>query len=368
MNYRLLIVDDDPPIVQALARISESAGFTVTATTDPREAVQLLEGREPFQFVLSDYMMAAVNGIEVLNAARKANPEGIRLLLTAANDFRVAVDAVNQAEVFRIIGKPWSHADLVATLRSAAETYRLRQENRELTDLVRRQNHELHAMNRHLEAQVVERTNNLLDGLISALDYRDAETQWHSRRVSLFTRHIAAQLDHDPRALADIEMGALLHDIGKIAVSDTILLKEGPLTPKEWAEMRKHPEAGWHMLQRIPYLHTASLIVLQHQERWDGTGYPARLKGQEICLGARVFAIADTYDAITSDRPYRAAQPHDIACQEIARCAGTQFDPELVEAFLKIPEADWLRIRREIETVAEHEIAAGLANPGRRSE
>lgn len=361
--FRLLIVDDDRFIVHALSRIAEAEGFTVVATTDPREAVRLLGEGEPFPLVVSDYMMPALNGVEVLKVARERNPEGIRMLLTAASDFRVAVDAVNQSEVFRLVGKPWGHADLVATLRGAAETWKLRQENRQLNELVHGQNRELQVLNRQLEQLVVERTNNLLDGLISALDYRDAETQWHSRRVSKFTRHIAARLVTDAKELGDIEMGALLHDIGKIAVRDAILRKAGPLTPDEWEEMREHPEAGWRMLQRIPYLSEASRIVLQHQERWDGMGYPARLKGKEICLGARLFAVADTYDAITSNRPYRAAQPHDLAVAEIRRCAGSQFDPDVVDAFASVPETEWLRIRAEVDAEATAELAAGIARP-----
>jgi putative nucleotidyltransferase with HDIG domain len=358
----LLIVDDDPPIVTALRKIGEAEGFTVDAFTDPRDAVAALKGPTRYPVVCTDYMMAHLNGVDVLTAAREALPDGSRLLLTAANDFRVAVDAVNRGEVFRIVPKPWSHADLVSTLRAASEAYRLRVENRELTELVQAQNRELHALNANLEGLVVERTSNLLDALIAALDYRDAETQWHSRRVSRFTARLAQSLGITGVELRNIEIGALLHDIGKIAVSDRILLKQGPLDPDEWEEMRKHPEAGWRMLQRIPYLHDASQIVLQHQERHDGTGYPQRLKGREICIGARLFTVADTFDAITSNRPYRKAAPYELARAEIERCAGRQFDPEVVEIFCRVPPEDWLKIREGIDLEARDEEARGVAN------
>jgi putative nucleotidyltransferase with HDIG domain len=193
--------------------------------------------------------------------------------------------------------------------------------------------------------------------MISALDYRDTETQWHSRRVSLFSRRLAQEVGLTGRELDVVEQGALLHDIGKIGVSDSILLKPGPLTPDEWVEMRKHPEFGFRMLAKMPYLHEASLIVLQHQERWDGKGYPQGLKGHDIVIGARIFCIADTVDAITSDRPYRKGRPMSVARAEIQRCAGTQFDPVLSEAFLAVPDSEWELIRAEVERMEAAESA-----------
>jgi putative nucleotidyltransferase with HDIG domain len=199
---------------------------------------------------------------------------------------------------------------------------------------------------------VRERTQALLEGLIAALDYRDAETQWHSRRVSLFARRLAGQLGIVEPELTVIEHGALLHDIGKIGVRDNVLLKPGPLTAEEWTEMKKHPELGWALLQRVDYLRPASSIVLQHQEKWDGSGYPGSLRGEEIVVGARIFHVVDTLDAITSNRPYRKARPFEDARTEIVRCRGTQFDPRIVDAFLAVPADEWERIRLDVETVA----------------
>jgi HD-GYP domain-containing protein (c-di-GMP phosphodiesterase class II) len=181
--------------------------------------------------------------------------------------------------------------------------------------------------------------------------------------VSLYARRLAQQLGVQEPELTIIEHGALLHDIGKIGVRDGVLLKPGPLTPQEWTEMRRHPELGWALLQRVDYLRPASAIVLQHQEKWDGTGYPRGLKGEQIVLGARVFHVVDTMDAITSDRPYRKARGFEEASAEIVRCAGTQFDPRIVDAFLAVPEDDWERIRLDVETVAV--LSADLAeDPG----
>lgn len=349
---RILVVDDDVRILAALSRILQSEGYEVVTHSDPVQAAR----EEGFQVVLTDFMMPYLNGIELLSALREKNPRAVRLMLTAAADFRTASEAVNRGEVYRLLGKPWSLADLTSSVRQAFEHYRLVETNERLTREVAEKNAELTAINRELERRVVERTSGLLEGLISALDYRDTETQWHSRRVSLYAKRLAEEIGLSGVALDVVEQGALLHDIGKIGVRDSILLKPGPLTPDEWEEMRKHPEFGFRMLAKMPYLHEASLIVLQHQERWDGKGYPQKLSGENIVIGARIFSIVDTLDAITSDRPYRKGRPLQIAQDEIQRCSGTQFDPALANAFMRVPDTDWARIRAQVEAMEAHEM------------
>jgi response regulator RpfG family c-di-GMP phosphodiesterase len=359
---RVLIVDDDQLILKALSRILEAAGFDARCYLSPHEALDAIERDAPV-VVISDYMMPGMDGIAFLGHARDRFPGAIRILCTAAEDFRIALQAVNSGEVFRIISKPWHQPELLATVTQAAEAARLRRENERLTHEVQRQNAQLREINLRLEEMVRARTQALLEGLIAALDYRDAETQWHSRRVSLYARRLAQQLGIAEPELTVIEHGALLHDIGKIGVRDRVLLKPGPLTADEWTEMKRHPELGWALLQRVDYLRPASSIVLQHQEKFDGTGYPGTLKGEEIVVGARIFHVVDTLDAITSDRPYRKARPFDDARAEIVRCGGTQFDPRIVEAFLEVAAEEWERIRLDVETVAV--LSADLAeNPG----
>jgi HD-GYP domain-containing protein (c-di-GMP phosphodiesterase class II) len=155
--------------------------------------------------------------------------------------------------------------------------------------------------------------------------------------------------------LTIIERGALLHDVGKVGVPDRILLKQGPLTDAEWMEMRKHPELGWALLQKVGYLRVASPIVLQHHERWDGGGYPAGIAGERIVLGARVFQVVDAYDAMTTRRPYRRPLAHGPACQALRKESGTQFDPAVVDAFLSVPGEEWWRIRAEVERACEQD-------------
>jgi response regulator RpfG family c-di-GMP phosphodiesterase len=348
---RVLIVDDDELILKALARTLESAGYECRCYLRPEDALDAIVDDAPV-VIISDYMMPSMDGVTFLGFARQRVPGAVRILCTAAEDFRVALQAVNAGEVYRIISKPWHQQELLATVTQASEAARLRRENERLTSEVQRQNVQLREMNGRLEEMVRARTQALLEGLIAALDYRDAETQWHSRRVSLYARRLAEQMGLQEPELTVIEHGALLHDIGKIGVRDRVLLKPGPLTADEWTEMRRHPELGWSLLQRVDYLRPASAIVLQHQEKWDGTGYPAALRGEDIVVGARIFHVVDTLDAITSDRPYRKSRPFDDARAEIVRCGGTQFDPRIVEAFLAVPPEDWERIRLDVETVA----------------
>ncbi len=350
----VVILDDDPLVVRALARTVESGGFTARAYVDARAALAALPDDAP-DVIISDYAMPVMDGVAFLAEARRRAPEAARILCTAADDFAMAVRAVNAVEVFRIVAKPWHAQDLIATVGQASDSVRLRRENDRLAAEVRRQNLALREMNLHLEELVHERSQALLEGLIAALDFRDAETQWHSRRVSLYARRLARELGLGDAEATTVEHGALLHDIGKIGVRDHVLLKSGPLTADEWIEMQRHPELGWALLQRVEHLRAASVLVLQHQERWDGSGYPAGLKGEAIGIGARIFHVVDALDAITSERPYRPARPYDAARAEMIRCSGTQFDPAVVAAFLAVPPEDWERIRADVEA------AAGLA-------
>jgi response regulator RpfG family c-di-GMP phosphodiesterase len=356
---RILVVDDDALILQALSRILQAEGYEVICHLDPLKALQ----ERDFTVVISDFMMPQMNGVELLAQLRKNVPAAIRVLLTAAGDFKVASDAINRGEVYRILSKPWSIADLSSCVKQAVEHFRLVEENAALSREISAKNQELTLINKNLESLVIERTNGLLEGLISALDYRDTETQWHSRRVSLYSRRIGEELGLSNEQLSIVEQGALLHDIGKIGVRDSILHKPGPLTPQEWVEMRLHPEIGYRMLTKMPYLHQAALVVLQHQERFDGHGYPNGIAGREIVLGARIFAVSDAVDAINSDRPYRKGRPLAVAREEIKRCKGSQFDPMVVDAFLQIPDEEWTNIRLLVENQEAEEVKQSGAPP-----
>jgi response regulator RpfG family c-di-GMP phosphodiesterase len=349
---RVLYVDDEPSLCRAFARMFGSEpDVRVSTTTSALEAAQLIE-REHFDVIVSDLRMPGMDGIELLTAAREKLPDARRLLVSGYADLDSAISAINHVGVDRLLTKPWNTHELMGAVRAAAEHARLVRENAAINVALRTKAEELATINRELDRLVDERTGNLLHAMISALDMRDSETQWHSRRVGLYARRLAEEIGVSGRELDDIERGAVLHDIGKIGVRDAVLLKPGPLDESEWSEMRRHPALGYEILKGIAFLEPARLIPLHHQERWDGSGYPAGLKGEEIYLGARVFAVVDTYDAVTSDRPYRKATGYDIARQEIERGAGTQFDPRIVEAWLKVPAGVWSDIRRRLESEA----------------
>jgi putative nucleotidyltransferase with HDIG domain len=193
-----------------------------------------------------------------------------------------------------------------------------------------------------------------LEALGDALDLKDAETEGHSKRVTAFTIAIARAMGLSGEKIRVIARGAFLHDIGKMAIPDAILRKPGALTESETEIMREHCFRGYQMLKKIPFLSEASEIVYSHQERFDGTGYPRGLSGQNIPLGARIFSIADTLDAITSDRPYRAAQTIQVAREEVERFSGRQFDPEVVRVFMDMPDTIWEDLRKEINSQIDH--------------
>jgi putative nucleotidyltransferase with HDIG domain len=207
------------------------------------------------------------------------------------------------------------------------------------------------------EAAALERANEALtaaydatlEALVTALDLRDTETEHHSWRVTEYSLALARSMGASRAFLTDLERGSLLHDIGKIGVPDQILRKPGPLDEDEWAMMRTHPELGYRMIAHIEFLRGAAPIVLSHHERWEGGGYPSGLSGKRIPLGARIFAVADALDAITSNRPYRPARCFDVAREEISRMSGSQFEPVVVRAALGIPAVEWQGIKERVE-------------------
>jgi len=243
--------------------------------------------------------------------------------------------------------KPFEREQLLATVRRALENRRLKREN----DAYRTNLEELVAARTQQWKSALDdlkRSYDItLEALGDALDLKDAETEGHSRRVTAFTIAIARKMGLQKEEISVIARGAFLHDIGKMAIPDKILMKPGKLTPEETDIMKEHAWYGYRIVNNIPFLHEAAEIVYAHQEKYDGSGYPRRLKGDQIPLGARIFSIADTFDAITSDRPYRPKQTDEAARKEIAAWSGRQFDPRIVEVFLSMPDHIWDELRRD---------------------
>jgi HD-GYP domain-containing protein (c-di-GMP phosphodiesterase class II) len=252
--------------------------------------------------------------------------------------------------------KPFQEDAVVASLRRALEKKRLEREvedyRRHLEQMVADRTLELQAALQQLERSYED----TLEALGAAIDLRDSETAGHSRRVCRYSVEIAKRMDLSGSPLKSLAMGAYLHDIGKLGVADAILLKPGPLSAEEWKLMKQHAQAGYDFLKGIPFLADAAEIVLTHHERYDGSGYPRGLKGEQIPLGARIFAVADTLDAMTSDRPYRRALPFEEAYETIQHGSGRLFDPQVVAAFLAIPVGTW-------QTIAVHQRQMGSLPP-----
>ncbi len=356
----ILVVDDEPLIRDILVRKLTSSGYRPVAVENAFEALDKMR-EKTFPVILSDIMMPGIDGIELLKKVRSGYPDTAVVMITAVSNANAAIEALKEGASDYLI-KPFNLEEIVMSIANALEKRRLILENRgyqeHLEELVRVQTAEIRGLlaieqqktfqlNKALD-EIQVTYNTTLEALSTALDYRDNVTEGHSQRVVKYSIEIGKALglkDYDLEVLA---RGTLLHDIGKIGVPDSILRKPAILTSEEWGEMRKHVEYGYRMLQGIPFLKDASSIVLHHQERYDGAGYPQGLKRDEIVIGARIFAIVDTYDSMTTDRPYRKALTDKDAREEILRGRNSQFDPVVVDTFFKIPEQKWSTIKEDV--------------------
>lgn len=341
---RILIVDDDVSVRGVLTVLLGEEGYLCTSAASADEALDAAR-RTEYPLVISDVRMPGRDGLWLLDRLRDSHPDTAIVMLTGYGDTEAAVECLRNGAADYLL-KPPKVTDLVRAIERALGRRRLelaRQKyRRSLENRVREKTAELSRALRDLESTYAQ----TLWSLVAALDAREHETGDHSQRVVRWSLAIARRLGLPEADLPDLGRGALLHDIGKIGVPDAILLKTGPLSEEEWAEMRRHPQIGFDILKSIDFLRRSAEMVLSHHERWDGRGYPRGLGGEAIPIAARVFAIADTYDAMTSDRPYRAAPGDAAARSEIARCAGTQFDPRCVEAFLAMDRAELAELAR----------------------
>jgi len=360
---KVLFVDDEPSILRAFALTLRKDPIQVTTVSHPVEALAQIAAHD-FAVVASDYRMPRMDGLTFLATCQAMAPFTRRILISGCCDLDIARQAVNSVGIDRIVLKPFGAEELREAVLSSVERYMIDREREEAFHRLGKRASLLEQQARELHRELLTRTETLIESLVSALDLRDTETRWHSRRVAAYARHLGEVLGITGEDLDHVEHGALLHDVGKIGVRDAVLRKPGPLTPDEAEEMRQHALFGFRLLQDIECLRPASTIVLQHHERWDGGGYPAGLKGEDIVIGARIFHVVDTLDAITSHRTYRAARGYDAARAEILRCSGTQFDPKVVEAYASVPDEEWARIAAPLgqhETVAVAPVNMALA-------
>ncbi len=346
---RILVVEDEDAIREIVCSMLAAANYKTRQAASGLKALAILDAGEEFELVLSDLMMADLDGMGLLERTKEAYPDIPVVMVTAVHDIQVALAAIRNG-AYDYLLKPFEREQLLATVRRALENRRLKMENRkyqtELESLVDARTEQLQNAMADLERSY----GMTLEALGGALDLKDAETEGHSRRVTVFTIAIARAMGLSKDQIDVIARGAFLHDIGKMAIPDAILNKPGKLDSDEVAVMREHCYHGYQILKRIPFLKEAAEIVYAHQEHFDGTGYPRQLRGEQIPLGARIFSVADTLDAITSDRPYRAAQTWAAAREEIKQWSGRQFDPEVVAVYLEMPEDIWPGLRKDCDS------------------
>ena len=362
MPERILVVDDEESVRGVVAAMLEHSGYTATIVESAEEAIVRLQQDPDYDLVLSDIIMPGTDGLTLLDHIGTDHPGMPVVMLSALNDVHVVTNAFRRGAIDYLL-KPFERADLDSIVMRAIEHGRLRKQN-----TIYRQNLEsiVSARTGRLRStmQDLERSYDItLEAMGDALDLRDEETEGHSRRVTAYTIALAQAMGLDSDELRTIARGAFLHDIGKIATPDRILLKPGRLNEEEMAVMKEHCRRGYDMIHKIPFLRDAAEIVYAHQERFDGNGYPRGLRGEEIPLGARIFAIADSLDAMTSDRPYRKGTSFAAATEEIVRCAGGQFDPQIVNVFLTMPNETWSDLRDEIGRLSPSARSVSLYHP-----
>jgi putative nucleotidyltransferase with HDIG domain len=354
-EHTVLFVDDEVNILKALQRLFRIEDMNVLCASRASEALELLE-RHPTQVVVTDQRMPEMSGVDFLAQVREHHPEIVRMMLTGYTEINVAVDAINRGEIYRLITKPWNDDELRATIRQAFDHADLKAEIRRLNQVSREQNFKLQDMNRNLEGKVRDRTKQLAEkhqqlrtayvqtirALAEAVDAKDAYTRGHSERVGVYASKIAREMNFAKDFIERVYIAGLLHDVGKIGVRDAVITKPDRLTAEEYLEIKAHPEIGAKILEPVDFLKDVAPCVRHHHEWYDGSnrGYPDRLRGDQIPLPSRIILVADTVEAMTSDRPYRKALTLEAVVSEVHKYSGSQFDPKVTQSFLTLLERE----------------------------
>ena len=341
---RILIVDDEVEITEILADLLSEDYECVRAGSAEQALTQLSDSQ--FQLVISDITMPGMSGLDMIPHIKERSPDTVVVMISGMQTVESAIGALRLG-AFDYLMKPFDLRQVEAVVKRALEHYDLvvakqRYENH-LEELVEQRTVELDRALNSLEGAY----RSTLKALTAALETRDSETHGHSERVVSYSLRLGREYGLNSEQMKSLEFGSLLHDIGKIGVPDSILRKPAKLTEEEWVRMREHPVHGQQILRGIEFLQGAARVVAQHHEQWDGSGYPLGLRAEEIDICARIFAVADAFDAITSDRVYRRGKTYEAASQELDDWAGRQFDPKVVEAFHRVAKEDWEELHRQ---------------------
>ncbi|HWS99089.1 MAG TPA: HD domain-containing phosphohydrolase [Pyrinomonadaceae bacterium] len=339
---RVLVVDDEPEIRDVLCDLL-GGDYECASASSAEEALEHLRA-EKRDLIISDITMGEMSGLEMIPHVLALWPDAVVVMISGMQTIESAIEALRLG-AFDYVMKPFDLRQVEVAVKRALEHYELRESKRRyenrLEELVEQRTAELDRALVSLE----DAYRSTLKALTAALETRDAETHGHSERVVTFSLRLGRELGLSKSEMTALEFGSLLHDIGKIGVPDAILRKPAKLDEAEWEKMREHPTHGQSILRDIEFLEGAARVVAQHHEKWDGSGYPLGLKECEIDLKARIFAVADAFDAMTSDRVYRRARSYEAAAAELDEWAGRQFDPQIVEAFHRVPPEDWEELR-----------------------
>ena len=332
-QYKIIAVDDESGILDSLKVFLTKSGYSFVGITDPIEAIERVK-TEHFDLMLLDFIMTPVHGDQVVEAIRKFNKDLYILLLTGHKDLAPPLETIRRLDIQGYCEKSDKFDQLLLLIESGIKA--ISQMN-----LIRKINLELKDTYDKLEKAYLES----IETLRYTVEAKDAYTRGHSDRVSAYSVLLGEKLGLSEKELNDLKIGGLFHDIGKIGVPDSILLKDSKLTDDEYSEIKNHPAIGAHILSNATIFRDIIPIVKHHHERFDGFGYPGKLKGEEIPYLARIAAVADAFDAMTSKRTYRNSLPLDIVKTEIEKCKGTQFDPECADAFLDILNNNYDKIQ-----------------------
>lgn len=339
MNEHILIVDDEEMIRDLLSSALAQEGYLCYLAANVDEAFNILSEHR-VDLVISDIMMPGRSGVELLKDLKQVDAEIAVLMITGLSDMTTAMECIHLG-ADDYITKPFGISRVILTVRNLIEKRSLAIEKKSyqvsLEFKVMKQTEQI----RRTMSELNTAYDNTLTALVKALDAREKEVGSHSERVMKYTIFIANKIGITGTELEKLGKGALLHDIGKIGITDNILLKPDKLNSEEWTEMRRHSQIGYDILSEIKFLKGPAEIILTHHEHFDGNGYPNKLKGEQIPIGSRIFNLVDTLDAMTSDRPYRKALPYDAVIQEVKKCRGSQFDPDIADIFLSISRAQW---------------------------
>jgi putative nucleotidyltransferase with HDIG domain len=341
---RLLIVDDEAEVRSVL---NDLLGDTYQCSQAPSAEEALAQLRErDYHLVISDITMSGMSGLEMIPHVKVISPDTVIVMISGMQTIESAINALRLG-AFDYLMKPFDLRQAEAAVTRALEHHELitakRRYENHLEELVNQRTAELDEALGSLENAY----RSTLKALTAALETRDAETHGHSERVVTFSLRLGREYGLSGSEMRALEFGSLLHDIGKIGVPDAILRKPAKLTDEEWVRMREHPRHGQQILRGIKFLEGAARVVAQHHEKWDGSGYPLGLKAEEIDVCARIFAVADAFDAITSDRVYREGRSYEAAARELDEWSNRQFDPKVVEAFHRVSKGDWEELRSQ---------------------